>query len=124
MPWTLTKSPDYQATVQLLEDSEQNKVNDWTNMVTGQNVDPLRAAGFLGYRIGPGPLVLRPPGDEHRARGDERDQHVRVHRHVVPVAREPLEIAGELPGKVGGHVVHRFAVVAAGERRTHLAGAT
>ena len=55
MPWTLIKSADYQATVQLLESSEQNKVNDWTNLVTGQNMDPLRAAGFLGYRIGPGP---------------------------------------------------------------------
>ncbi len=65
---------------------------------------------------------VRPAVDVDRPRGAERDQHVLIHRQLVPPADPLLEVAGELPGEVLRHVVERLAPVAADQRRAHLAG--
>jgi len=86
-----------------------------------QSVD--RAGGHRPekFAVRIGPQVAAAGGDEHRARRRERNQKMRVDRHVVPVAGIFLEIAGELVAVVGGHVVDGLAEVAARERRAHLA---
>src|SRR3954447_25867612 len=71
-----------------------------------------------------GPLILGSASDEDRVWSIECNDHVRVHGHVVPVAGVFLEIARELPWEVCSHVINGFAVIPAGQRRAHLAGAT
>ena len=65
-------------------------------------------------------MVAGAAGDEDRTRRAQRDQHVRVDRHVVPVPRVFLKVAREPVGKILRHVVDSLAKIAAGERRPHL----
>jgi len=41
--WSCQKTDNYRKTVEELLPSEQGKVNDWINAITGQNVHPLHA---------------------------------------------------------------------------------
>jgi hypothetical protein len=70
------------------------------------------------------PLIQRAAADEDRVGCVQGNDHVRVHRHVVPVPGVFLKIARELPRKIRRHVVNGFAVIATRERGTHFAGAT
>jgi len=59
------------------------------------------------------PLILGAAGDEHAPRRTERDQHVRVDRHIVPAADPLLKTPAEPVRKVLRHVVDRLTEVAA-----------
>ena len=91
------------------------------SLLAEQPID--RPGGHFGEELPVriGPLIGGAAGDEHRTRRAQRDQHVRVHRHLVPAAHPFLEIAREPPREVLRHVVDRFAPVAARERSPHLA---
>jgi hypothetical protein len=43
MPWTIQKEPKYCKNVSVLNHAEQEKVNEWTNAITGQNLHPTQA---------------------------------------------------------------------------------
>ena len=61
------------------------------------------------------------PPFTYTGRGAHRDEHVLVDRQIVPAAGPFLQIAGELIAEVLGHVVERFAPIAADQRGPHFA---
>src|SRR5262249_50390877 len=65
----------------------------------------------LAFRIRP--LIRSAASDENGTWCVERDQHVRVNRHIVPTAGVFLQVAGELPREILSHVIHGLAPVAA-----------
>src|SRR5215813_3785187 len=74
----------------------------------------------LAFRIRP--LIRSAASDENGTRRVERDQHVRVNRHVVPTANVFLQVAGELPCKILCHIIYGLAPVAAGQGGTQFTG--
>ena len=88
-----------------------------------------RTGGYGGeehaFGVGPSVAVGGSGADEHRARRAERNQLVRIHRHIARVQRSGVlqEIAGHPMVFIGrGDVLHRFSKIAAVQLQAALAG--
>ncbi len=70
------------------------------------------------------PQVLRPARHQQRPRRNQRQQHLRIHRHIVPMPHIPRHIPRKLPRKTLHHIINRLPKITPPQRRSQLPRAT